>query len=202
MLDGHFVFAIAGRQRGATEIRHQRHRTAFAVRVDRRVRHFRKGLLAVFKQRRMEHREDRQHAVEAHARQRFLFQLRHVLHEHRTLEVPPSRLQQVIERPVLFDEHRTDDVFDLPREVEAFGNYHLPNVQIVNVAEFFLGFGDDAIHDLSAIEPRAGLGVQGDHFAGLQLAAGDDGQRVQAEHARLRTDVQPAAFVRTPTHGA
>ena len=57
-------------------------------------------------------------------------------------------------------------------------------------------------HDLVAVEPLAGGGVEGDHLPRLELAAGDDGGVVQPEHAGLAADVQPAALVRAPPHRA
>ena len=72
----------------------------------------------------------------------------------------------------------------------------------MNVAEFDLGLGHDAGHDLVAVEALAGGGVQGDHLTGLQLAAGHDRRGIEAEDAGLGTDVEPAALVRTPADGA
>src|SRR5262249_54083799 len=48
------------------------------------------------------------------------------------------------------------------------------------------------------IESLAGLGIERDHLAGLELAARDDRRGIDAEHARLAADVEPAALVRAP----
>ena len=66
--------------------------------------------------------------------------------------------------------------------------------------QFRFYFLHNSSASLVVIEPLAGLGVEGDHLSRLQLAAGHDVRRIDAEHARLAGDVEPAALVRTPAH--
>ena len=193
---------LAMAQRTATEVGHQAHRPAFAVRVDGRVGHFRKGLLAVLEQRGVVRAEHREHAVVPHAAERFLLQLGHVLHEHGALEVPPCGLQQVVDAPVLFPQGVAHHVVGLAVEVEPFGLHDLLQVQLVDVAQFLLRFGDHPLQDLVAVGPLAGGGVQCDHLPRLELAAGHDVGIVQAEHAALAADVQPAPAIGAPAHRA
>ena len=146
--------------------------------------------------------EDRQDPVVPHGTQRLLLELRHLLDEDRAIEIPAGRLQEVVERPVPVRQRRPDDVIGLARVVESFGDDDVPAIQFVDVAVFRLPLGDDTGHDLVAVETLAAGRVERDHLAGLELSRRDDGGGVEAEDARLRPDIQPAALVGTPPHRA
>ncbi len=215
LLHGQFVLAGGGRKPAARrsgssgltptarqgcppQVCRQRHRPALAVRVDRRVRDLGERLLQVLEERRVVSGEDGQHPVVPHRGERFLLELRHLLDEHGPVEIPACGLQQVIERPTAVRECRADDIVGLAGVVEPLGDDDLAAVQLVNIAEFGLRLGHHASHDLIAVEPLAGRGVEGDHLAGLELPAGDDRCVVEPEHPGLAADVQPASLVGTP----
>ena len=187
----------------APEVRRQRHRPAFAVRVDRRVGHLGERLLQVLEQRRVVL------ARRPSARGRgpcdesgSFFSLAMSLTNTARSKSQPAACSRWSSDQLRSASIAADRVVGLAGVVEPLGDDDLPAVQLVDVAEFGLRLGDDAAHDLVAVEPLAGRGVEGDHLARLELAAGDDGGRVEAEHAGLAADVEPAALVRAPAHRA
>src|SRR5262249_1125641 len=87
--------------------------------------------------------------------------------------------------------------------VEGLRHEDLGPVQLVDVAgQLGAHLGGGAGQDLVAVEALVGQGVQGDHLAGLELAAGDDGGGGDVEDPRPAGDVEPAAVVGAPAHGA
>src|SRR5262249_35489540 len=130
-------------------------------------------------------------------------ELGHVLDEDGALEVPAVGLEEVLQGPVAVLQDAADGVVDLGGEVEGFGDEDLGAVELVQLAaQLVADLIDDADHHLVAVHALAGGQVQGDHLAGLELAAGDDGGAVQAEDAGLAGDVGPAAGVGEPADGA
>ena len=161
--------------RRAPQVTGEGHGATLSVRVDWRVGDLGKCLLEVFKECLVLLAKNSEDAVEAHGAEGLFLKFCHVFDENSALELPPVSLQELIDSPAAAVEDFVEWILDRLGKVEGLGDDDLGFVELVQVwAEIAAHFLDNATHDSVTIHAFAGTGVDCDHLAWLQLAAGDD----------------------------